>query len=109
MTMIPNRIENDGDLIILKGIMRQKIGKIKQSRNSGKISKKRRKNEHPRLKKAQSKSKRVYITYGNFEQINGKVANIGNVFVHIETEDNDEPVMLEIEKIIDISLLRQSC
>ena len=48
MAMIPNRIENDGDLIILKGIMRQKIGKIKQSRNSGKISKKRRKNEHPR-------------------------------------------------------------
>ncbi len=61
-----------------------------------------------KLKKAQSKSKRVYITYSNFEQINGKVANIGNLFVHIETEDNDEPVMLEIEKIIDISLLRKT-
>lgn len=45
MAMIPNLIENDGDLIILKGIMRQKIGKIKQSRNSSKISKKRRKKE----------------------------------------------------------------
>ncbi len=61
-----------------------------------------------KLKKAQSKSKLVYITYGNFEQINGKVANIGNLFVYIEKEDNDEPVMLEIKKIIDISLLRKT-
>ena len=60
-----------------------------------------------KLKKAQAKNKPVYVTYGNYERINGKIANIGNVFVHIETEDNNEPVMLEIEKIIDISLLRK--
>ena len=60
-----------------------------------------------KLKKAQAKNKPVYVTYGNYEKINGKIADIGNVFVHIETEDNNEPVMLEIEKIIDISLLRK--
>ena len=60
-----------------------------------------------KLKKAQAKNKPVYVTYGNYEKINGKIADIGNVFVHIETEDNTEPVMIEIEKIIDISLLRK--
>jgi len=47
-----------------------------------------------KLKKAQAKNKPVYVTYGNYEKINGKIADIGNVFV-------------EIEKISDISLLRK--
>ena len=62
-----------------------------------------------KLKKAQTSNKNVYLTYANFEEISGKVADIGNVFVHIATPDNDEPVALEIEKIVNISLLRKSC
>ena len=60
-----------------------------------------------KLKKAVAKNKPVYITYGNYEHVNGKVAEIGNLFVHIKTDEQDEPVVLEIEKIIDISLLRK--
>ncbi|GGF91802.1 MULTISPECIES: hypothetical protein [Cysteiniphilum] len=60
-----------------------------------------------KLKKARSNNKSVYLTYTNFEEISGKVADIGNVFVHIATPDNNEPVALEIEKISDISLLRK--
>jgi hypothetical protein len=60
-----------------------------------------------KLKKAVDRSNPVYITYGNYEHINGKVAEIGNLFVHIKTDEQDEPVVLEIEKIIDISLLRK--
>ena len=60
-----------------------------------------------KLKKAVDRNKPVYITYGNYEHVNGKVAEIGNLFVHIKTDEQDEPVVLEIEKIIDISLLRK--
>ena len=60
-----------------------------------------------KLKKAVDRNKPVYITYGNYEHFNGKVAEIGNLFVHIKTDEQDEPVALEIEKILDISLLRK--
>jgi hypothetical protein len=49
----------------------------------------------------------VYVTYGNYERVNGKIANIGNVFVEIEQPDEVDDVMIEIEKISDISLLRK--
>ena len=44
-----NRMDNDVCLDILKKIMRQKLGKIKQDRNKNKTSKQyRRNNEHTR-------------------------------------------------------------
>ena len=61
-----------------------------------------------KLKKAYSKNKPVYLTCSNHKPINGKIAEIGNVFVYINTEEQDETVMVEIEKISDISLLRKS-
>ncbi len=57
IAMIPNRIENTGALIILKEIMRQKLGEIKQSHNQNKSSKQnRRKNEYPRKRTKIKKS-----------------------------------------------------
>ena len=61
-----------------------------------------------KLKKAVDRNKPVYITYGNYERVNGKVAEIGNLFVHIKADEQDELVVLEIEKILDISLLRKA-
>jgi hypothetical protein len=60
-----------------------------------------------KLKKAQAKNKPVYVTYGNYERVNGKISNIGNVFVEIEQADEVDDVMIEIEKISDISLLNR--
>lgn len=60
-----------------------------------------------KLKKAQAKNKPVYVTYGNYERINGKIVNLGNAFVEIEQSDEVGGVMVEIEKISDISLLRK--
>ena len=61
-----------------------------------------------KLKKAQSKKKTVYMTYDNYEYIHGKITEIGNVFVHLETEESSETVILDIDKIIDISLIKSN-
>ena len=61
-----------------------------------------------KLKKAQAKNKPVYITHGNYERVNGKIANIGNVFIEIEQADEVGGIMIEIEKISDMSLLRKN-
>jgi hypothetical protein len=59
-----------------------------------------------KLKKAVSKNKKVYLTYGNSDRVEGKIDSIGNLFVHILSDKQDEPVMVEIEKIQEISLIR---
>ena len=52
-----NRMNNDSHLGVLKKIMRQKLGEIKQSRNQNKSNKQnRRKNEHTRQSTKTKKS-----------------------------------------------------
>lgn len=60
------------------------------------------------LKKMAAANKKVYISYTNFTEIHGKITDIGNLFVHIKTDNQTDPIMLEIEKIEDISLYSKS-
>ena len=60
-----------------------------------------------KLKKAVSKNKKVYIVYGDRKKVEGKIDSIGNLFVYIESEEQGEPVMVEIEMIEEISLLKK--
>jgi len=60
-----------------------------------------------KLKKAASKNKNVYIMYDNGYRVEGKIDSIGNLFVHIVSIKHDDIIMIEIEKIQEISLKRK--
>ena len=60
-----------------------------------------------KLKKAASKNKNVYIMYDNGYRVEGKIDSIGNLFVHIASIKHDDIIMIEIEKIEEISLLKK--
>ena len=51
-----NRMNNDSCLVVLKKIMRQKLGEIKQDRNNKTSKQNRRKNEHTRQSTKTKKS-----------------------------------------------------
>ena len=51
-----NRMNNDSYLVVLKKIMRQKLGEIKQDRNNKTSKQNRRKNEHTRQSTKTKKS-----------------------------------------------------
>jgi hypothetical protein len=57
-----------------------------------------------KLKKAASKNKKVYLVYGDRKKVEGKIDSIGNLFVHILSIEHDDIIMVEIEKIEEISL-----
>jgi ribosome maturation factor RimP len=59
-----------------------------------------------KLKKAVKNNRKVYLIYGNRDRVEGKIESIGNLFVYILSDKQDEPVMVEIEKIQEISLIR---
>ena len=60
-----------------------------------------------KLKKAVIKNKKVYIVYNDRKKVEGKIDTIENLFVHILSIEHDDIIMVEIEKIEEISLQRK--
>ena len=60
-----------------------------------------------KLKKGVSRDKALYITHDNFKKVHGKVTEIGNLHVYIQSVDSQETVKIEIKKIREISLIRK--
>ena len=56
-----------------------------------------------KIKKISNKNKKIYIICDDFQVIHGRVEEIGNLYVYIKTENQVEPIPIEIEKIKNIS------